>query len=87
MDYEEARAVMRDALRHVAPDVDFDTLPPETMLRDDLELDSLDFENLVTRLSEQSGHRIDEDDYPQLTTIGSCIDYLASAPPARLPRS
>jgi hypothetical protein len=46
-----------------------------------LELDSLDFEALVVQLSERSGHRIDEDDYPQLTTVGSCVDYLASRAP------
>jgi acyl carrier protein len=83
MNHDEARALVRDALRHVAPDADFDTLPPETMLRDDLELDSLDFENLVTRLSEASGHRIDEDDYPELTTVGSLVDYLSTRVPAR----
>jgi acyl carrier protein len=50
---------------------------PDTSLRDTLELDSLDFEALVVQLSERSGHRIDEDDY-QLTTVGSCVDYLVS---------
>ncbi|MFW6091074.1 MAG: acyl carrier protein [Actinomycetota bacterium] len=83
MTHDEARTLMRDALRQVAPDVDFDSLPPDTSLRDDLELDSLDFENLVTQLSERSGHRIDEDAYPKLTTIGGCVDYLAAAESSR----
>jgi acyl carrier protein len=74
---DKARELMREALRQVAPDADFDILPASTSLRDDLELDSLDFENLVTQLSERSGHRIDEDDYPKLTTVGDCVDYLA----------
>ncbi|HEX5997551.1 MAG TPA: phosphopantetheine-binding protein [Jiangellales bacterium] len=74
---DKARELMREALRQVAPDADFDTLPATTSLRDDLELDSLDFENLVTQLSERSGHRIDEDDYPKLITVGDCVDYLA----------
>jgi acyl carrier protein len=81
MNQEEARTTVRDALRQVAPDAEFDTLPPDTSLRDTLELDSLDFEALVVQLSERSGHRIDEDDYPQLTTVGSCVDYLASRAP------
>lgn len=74
---DEARDLMREALRQVAPDADFDSLPGDTSLRDDLELDSLDFENLVTQLSERSGHRIDEDDYSRLTTLGGCVAYLA----------
>ncbi len=83
MTRDEARAAMRDALRQVAPDADFDTLPPETSLRDDLELDSLDFENLVVQLSERAGTRIDEDAYPQLTTVGGCVDYLAGLQASR----
>ena len=81
---DKARELLRQALRQVAPDADFDTLPASTSLRDDLELDSLDFENLVTQLSERSGHRIDEDDYPELTTIGGCLDYLARVDEAAL---
>jgi acyl carrier protein len=84
MTQDKARELMREALRQVAPDADFDTLPASTSLRDDLELDSLDFENLVTQLSERSGHRIDEDDYPGLTTIGGCVDYLAGLETSRL---
>jgi acyl carrier protein len=84
MTLDKARELMREALRQVAPDADFDTLPASTSLRDDLELDSLDFENLVTQLSERSGHRIDEDDYPELTTIGGCVDYLACLETSRL---
>jgi acyl carrier protein len=84
MTQDKARELMREALRQVAPDADFDTLPASTSLRDDLELDSLDFENLVTQLSERSRHRIDEDDYPELTTIGGCVDYLAGLKTSRL---
>lgn len=84
MTQDKARELMREALRQVAPDADFDTLPASTSLRDDLELDSLDFENLVTQLSERSGRRIDEDDYPELTTIGGCVDYLAGLETSRL---
>ena len=83
MTQDKARELMREALRQVAPDADFDTLPARTSLRDDLELDSLDFENLVTQLSERSGHRIDEDDYPKLTTVGDCVDYLAGLEASR----
>lgn len=78
MTRDEARAAVREALREVAPDADLDTLSPDALLRDDLELDSLDFENLVVRLSDRAGYRIDEDAYPRLSTIEGCIAYLAS---------
>lgn len=78
MTRDEAQTMLRDAMRQVAPDADVESLPPETSLREDLELDSLDFENLVTQLSDRSGRRIDEDAYPRLTTLGEFVDLLVS---------
>jgi acyl carrier protein len=46
-------------------------------LRDGLELDSLDFLNFVENLSERVGQRIEEDDYPKLTTLASAAAFVA----------
>ena len=43
-----------------------------------LDLDSLDFLQCVEILSETSGHRIDEDDYPELATLNSSMRFLAA---------
>ncbi|HEU5416353.1 MAG TPA: hypothetical protein VFV41_01595 [Streptosporangiaceae bacterium] len=47
-------------------------------MRDSLELGSLDFLRRVEVLSERTGERIDEDDYPQLATIGKAIGFLTA---------
>jgi acyl carrier protein len=78
---DRAREAIRAALREVAPDVDFDTVPLNGELRDAVGLDSLDFLRLVELLSESTGVRIDEEDYPKLATLRSGIDWLASAVP------
>lgn len=53
-------------------------LAPDADLRDALELDSLDFPNVVEAFSDRTGRRIDEDDYPRLATLGDAVDFLSS---------
>jgi acyl carrier protein len=43
-----------------------------------LELDSLDFLSLVELLSERTGVRIDEEDYPELTTLSDATRFLVT---------
>ena len=76
---EQARQMIKDILREVAPDCDPDTLPDDADLRDSLELDSLDFLNFVEELAQRSGRRIDEDDYPKLATLASGAAFLAGS--------
>ncbi|WP_459985124.1 acyl carrier protein [Nocardioides sp. AN3] len=71
-----ARTLVTDALHHVVPDADVDGLGDDLPFRPELELDSLDFLSFVETLSTTSGVRIDERDYPALTTIASCVQFL-----------
>jgi acyl carrier protein len=73
----EARALVRGVLRTVAPGPELDALGDHDDLRDVLALDSLDFLALVTRVSERTGRRIDEDDYPRLADLAGWIAFLA----------
>jgi acyl carrier protein len=70
---------IRRALHEVAPEADLDRLDPAADLLDSLELDSLDFLRFVELLSERTGLRIDEDDYPRLATLAQAGDFLATA--------
>jgi acyl carrier protein len=74
---EQARQIIKDILRDVAPDCDPDALGEDADIRDSLELDSLDFLNFAEALSKESGRRIDEDDYPRLATLASGAEFLA----------
>jgi acyl carrier protein len=74
---ENAEQMVRAVLHEVAPDVDLDTLRDDADLREALELDSLDFLQVVELLSERSGLRIDEEDYPRLRTLGAAVRWLA----------
>jgi acyl carrier protein len=66
----------------VAPDADLDGLAPDADLRETLELDSLDFLQVIELLSERAGVRIDEEDYQFLATLGGAATWLAGVAPA-----
>lgn len=80
MNTDQARDAVREALHQVVPEENLDLLGPDDDLRDELGLDSLDFLRFVELLSESWGHRIDEDDYDDLATIGRCVEFLTRQP-------
>lgn len=77
MTVDEARALVAQVLCEIVPDAEPEALPPEADIRQALELDSLDFVELVERLSSRIGARIEEDDYPRLRTMASAAEFLA----------
>ncbi|MGV9611681.1 acyl carrier protein [Nocardia xishanensis] len=78
MSREKAEASVREALRGFATEADIVTLDQDEPLRSTLELDSIDFLTFVERLS-AAGSRIEESDYPRLSTIRSCVDFLTGS--------
>ena len=75
---DEARELIRATLRQVAPDADLDQVGPDETLQEALDLDSIDYLNLVVGLHEATGLEIPERDYPQLSTLEGAVVYLTS---------
>ena len=78
MTRDDIRNALIDALASVAPEADFDALRPERPLRDQLDIDSFDFLNVILRLHGKLGVDIPEADYAKLATLASALDYLAA---------
>ncbi|NMH97789.1 acyl carrier protein [Pseudonocardia acidicola] len=74
----QARALVLDVLRTVAPGPELDDLGPHDDLRETLGLDSLDFLAVVTRVSERTGQRIEEDDYDRLADLAGWVNLLSA---------
>ena len=72
----DAEQLVRSCVREVAPDADLAALDPKADLREALYLDSLDFLRLVELLSERSGRRIDEEDYPRIGSLSDAVAFL-----------
>lgn len=73
---DQARAAVRDAIRKIVPDADFESLGDDASFRSELELDSLDFLSFVELLSTATGRRIDESDYPDLVSMATSVAFL-----------
>jgi len=64
------------ALYDVAPEAEGEELEPKVNLRDQLDIDSVDFLNFVIALHKATGVEIPEADYPKLTTLDGAVAYL-----------
>lgn len=78
MNEQEARTAVLAAINEVAPDVETEGLDPSSRLRQDLELDSLDFLRLLEVLAQSTGVSTPEDDYADLTSVQRLVDYIAA---------
>ncbi|MGP4031053.1 acyl carrier protein [Pseudarthrobacter sp. 1C304] len=78
MNEQDARLAVQAAIGKVAPDVDLADVDEDARLRQDLELDSLDFLRLIETIDTATGVDIPERDYPAVATVKGLIEYLAS---------
>lgn len=76
MNEEQIRLVVLDILDKIAPDEDLSDLDDATPLRDQMELDSMDFLDIVMELRKRYRVQIPEEDYPELVTMNSTVSYL-----------
>ncbi len=76
MDKEEIQKIVLDIIAEIAPDEDTSNVDPSVALREQLELDSMDFLDIVMELRKQHGIEVPEDDYGQLASLQSSADYL-----------
>ena len=72
----EIKEVILDILAGIAPDEDLSTLKDEVPLREQLELDSMDFLDIVMELRKRYRVQIPEEDYQQLASMSSTVAYL-----------
>ena len=79
MNRDDARRIVCESLRVIAPEADLTALDDAASLRDELDLDSMDFLNFVVGVHDRTGIDIPERDYPRLATLGACVDYVATA--------
>jgi acyl carrier protein len=64
-------------LREIAPEADLALLRADTPLRDQLDIDSMDFLNFVIGLDRSLGVAVPESEYGRIATLEGCVDYLA----------
>lgn len=74
---QQVRSIVLDIIAVVAPDADLSNIDDEKALRDQLELDSMDFLDIVMELRKRYKVEVPKEDYPELATLGGCVRYLS----------
>ena len=76
MTIDEIKNVILEIIQDIDDEADLENLNPSEALRDQLDLDSMDFLDIVMELRKRYQIQIPEADYPQLATLDSCVNYL-----------
>ena len=73
---EEIKSAITDILADIAPDEDLSDLKDDINFREQLELDSMDFLDIVMELRKRYRVQVPEEDYPQLASMHTTVAYL-----------
>jgi len=73
---EQIRTAVLEILADIAPDEDLSSLDDAVPFRDQLELDSMDFLDIVMELRKRYRVQVPEEDYTELNSMASTVAYL-----------
>ena len=76
MNPDEIKLVILDILASIAPDEDLSNLDDDVEFREQMELDSMDFLDIVMELRKRYRVQIPEEEYIQLGSMSSTVKYL-----------
>jgi acyl carrier protein len=73
---EQIRQQVLQALQSIAPEVQAAQLRSDRPLRDEVDLDSMDWLRFISAVHQRLGVNIPEIDYPQIGSLDSLLTYL-----------
>ena len=76
MTRDDVITAIKDIIATIAPDEELEGLDTAEPLRDQIELDSMDFLDIVMELRKRYGVQVPEEEYGELATLSSCAEYL-----------
>ncbi len=76
LNYEQVRTHVLNIIADIALDDDVTSIKDDLLLREQLDLDSMDFLDIVMELKKRHKIEVPQEDYPQLATMQSCVTYL-----------
>ena len=76
MNREQIIEAIEDIIKTIAPDEDLSGMDHNVRMREQIELDSMDFLDIVMELRKRYGVRVPEEDYKELATMNGCVEYL-----------
>ncbi len=76
MKAEEIRAMILEVIHEIVPDEDLSNLKGDIRIRDQIEMDSMDFLDVIMELRKRYSVIVPEDDYMELSTLDGSVAYL-----------
>jgi acyl carrier protein len=76
MTKDAIKKIVLEIIEEIAPDEDLSDVKPDVRLRDQLDLDSMDFLDIVMELRKQHSIEVPEEEYQELASLDSCANYL-----------
>jgi len=73
---DEVETALREELHKIAPDMEIEDIDPLGDLREEFDIDSMDFLNLVSALSKRLGLPMPEEDYDEMGSYNAMFAYL-----------
>lgn len=73
---DEIRNSVLHVLHQIVPEADLQSLNPDVNLRNEMDIDSMDFFRFMLKLHEELNIDIPESDYKKLATLNKCIEYI-----------
>ena len=70
------RDLLMKHLGRIAPDISFDDVDPGADLREEYDIDSMDFMTLITALGKELSLPMPEADYDQMRSFDDLLAYL-----------
>ena len=76
MTRDDIKDVILEIIQDIDEDAEVGSIKADVPLRDQLDLDSMDFLDIVMELRKRYQLQIPEADYPELASLESCVNYL-----------
>ena len=76
MTNSDIRALITTQLGRIAPDIPIESIDPKADLRDEFDIDSMDFLTLITALGKELSLSMPEADYDQMRSFDDLLTYL-----------
>ncbi len=73
---QQIKDMILEIVAEIAPDADLSNIDPQVRLREQIELDSMDFLDIIMELRKRYKIDVPEDDYMKLSTLDGCVEYL-----------
>lgn len=78
MNRDAVKTAVKSIFHHIAPDIDFDALDLSRPLRDQVEMDSLDFYNVLVAIHKQLGVNVPDSVLLELNNLDGLLDYVTA---------